>query len=236
MLEPPANPARFKTTGRHLYTFFQLEIEWHTENVDDVYDLTQDLFVRFAGKMMQRLEGDPRLDDMARARIEALANVPYDRIPFVTARDRVEAAGGTVNPHADGDLTHAEEHALSIAATGPFWLTDYPESVRDSLYRRMPSGTFATYDLMLPNGLGELATGGLRPDTAEDIRRQAGKLDAQPDMYYADWKARTGIQTGGLGFGIERLIRYCSGAPSVLDLRTAHDQGPNASIGAEASS
>lgn len=220
-------------TGRHLYTFFQLEIEWRTENVEEVYGLTQDILVRFANDLLRRMEGDPRLDDIVRMRIETLANVPFDRIPFAAARDRVEAAGGTVNPHAAGDLTHAEEYALSMAATGPFWLTDYPEGVRDSLYRRMPSGTFATYDLILPNGFGELATGGLRPDSADDILRQARKLDDEPHTYYADWKARTNVQTGGLGFGIERLIRYCSGVPSVLDLRTAHDHGPNARIGEE---
>ena len=129
-----------------------------------------------------------------------------------------------------GDLTHAEERALSEAAAAPFWITDYPDGVRDSLYRRSADGTFATYDLVLPGGYGELATGGLRPDSAADILRQAMRFSAAPHPYYAAWKARTALQTGGLGFGVERLVRYCSGAPSVLDLRFAHDHGPNARV------
>lgn len=217
-------------TGRHLYTFFQAEIEWRTESVDEVYDVIEAVLARFAEELIRRLSGR-RLDDAATTRIKALADIPYERLPFAQARQRVADVGGAVNPHATGDLTHAEEKALSEAATAPFWLTDYPDGVRDSLYRRTPVGTFATYDLILPQGHGELATGGLRPDSVHDILRQANRLGSSPHTYYAEWKARTQLQTGGLGFGVERLIRYCAGVPSVLDLRFAHDQGPNARIG-----
>jgi asparaginyl-tRNA synthetase len=219
-------------TGRHLYTFFQAEIEWRTERVEEVYDVIEELLADFAGSLRGRLECTGALDDSAAARLDALASVPYRRIPFTEARTAVQDAGGDVNPHAAGDLTHAEERALSEAASSPLWLTDYPEGVRDSLYRRTPSGTFATYDLLLPGGYGEVATGGLRPDSDTDIRRQAATFDRAPHPYYADWKARSSVQTGGLGFGVERLVRYVAGADSVLDLRFAHDQGPNARIGA----
>jgi asparaginyl-tRNA synthetase len=219
-------------TGRHLYTFFQLEIEWRTESVDDVYKVIEQLLATFATALRGRLQDSGRLDERAAGCLAAIASVPYRRIPFTDARSEVADAGGQVNPHAAGDLTHAEESALSKAAYAPFWLTDYPEGVRDSLYRRSAKGTFATYDLMLPAGYGEVATGGLRPDSAEDIRRQAESFDRAPHPFYADWRARCGVQTGGLGIGVERLVRYVAGAESVLDLRVAHDQGPNATIGA----
>lgn len=219
-------------TGRHLYTFYQAEIEWHTESVDEAYDVIESILAQFARELLGRLRA--RADAPAAARIGALATVPYERVPFARARERVHAVGGDVNPHASGDLTHAEERALCDAAAAPFWLTDYPDGVRDSVYRRGPDGTFATYDLMLPGVYGELATGGLRPDSAADILRQAHRLDRSPHPQYAEWKARTGLQTGGIGIGVERLIRYCAGAASVLELRAAHDQGPNAHIGEEA--
>lgn len=217
-------------TGRHLYTFFQVEIEWHTESVDEVYSVIESVLARFAQGLLGRLAGSGRLDSEAEGRIRELANIPYNKLTFAEARSQVADAGGVINPHAAGDLTHAQERVLSEAATGPFWLTDYPDGVRDSLYRRTPAGTFATYDLVLPQGHGELATGGLRPDSADDIVRQATKLGTSFHKHYAEWKARTQLQTGGLGFGLERLIRYCAGASSVLDLRFAHDHGPNEGI------
>ncbi len=217
-------------SGRHLYTFFQVEIEWRTESVSEVLSTTETLLAHMSELLLDRLAGTPLLNASALSRIRALSKGPYEQIPFESARARVKSVGGPVNPHASGDLTHDEEEALSRAADTPFWLTDYPAGVRDSLYRRLPSGRFATYDLVLPGGFGEVATGGLRPHSAEDIRLQAARLADAPHGYYAEWKGRTGIQTGGLGFGLERLVRYCAGLESVLDLRFAHDQGPNAAI------
>src|SRR5690606_9516513 len=202
-------------TGRHLYTFFQAEIEWHTESVDDVYGTIESVLGAFSENLLGRLVGSPRLDEPTARRIKALADAPFERLPFGDARARVADVGGAPNPHAGGDLTHAEEAVLSHASSAPFWLTDYPDGVRDSLYRRRPDGTFATYDLVLPEGHGELATGGLRPDSATDALRQASAFTDRAHPYYAAWKERTRIQTGGIGFGVERLIRYCSGADSV---------------------
>jgi asparaginyl-tRNA synthetase len=217
-------------TGRHLYTFFQAEIEWRTESVSEVLETIESILARFSEALLTRLASTDRHNVGAVQRISALAKTPYERIPFASARGRVTGVGGNTNPHAAGDLTHAEEDALSELAAAPFWLTDYPDGVRDSLYRRMADGTFATYDLVLPGRHGELATGGLRPDSAEDILRQARHLGTAAHPFYANWKARTGVQSGGLGFGVERLIKYCAGAPSVLDISFAHDQGPNGHI------
>ncbi|WGR93502.1 hypothetical protein MTX26_27700 [Bradyrhizobium sp. ISRA443] len=215
---------------RHLYSFFQVEIEWKTTDADDVYTAIETLLQDFSTDLLARRRARGELPEEAERRIAQLGRVPYERLPFAAARQRVQHVGGASNPHAAGDLTHSEETALSNAADAPFWLTEYPEGVRDSLYLRTPNGLFATYDLILPHGYGEVATGGLRPDSADAILAQARTLGEEPHPHYADWKRRTAIQTGGLGFGLERLVRYCAGAESILDLRVAHDQGPNAKI------
>jgi asparaginyl-tRNA synthetase len=220
-------------SGRHLYTFFQAEIEWCTDSEEEVYQTIESLLYAFANDLRHALQRAGNLSSDARKRLDMLSATPYERLAFSQARERVKSVGGTVNPHAAGDLTYDEEQALSRAAPAPFWLTDYPEGVRDSLYRRKSNGLFATYDLILPMGFGEVATGGLRPDSADAILNQARKLGEEPHTHYAEWKRRTRIQTGGLGFGVERLIRYCAGAENVLDLLVAHDQGPNASIKAQ---
>jgi asparaginyl-tRNA synthetase len=217
-------------SGRHLCSFFQVEIEWKTSDVDDVYRTIESVLSKMAIDLLARRRARGELTADAERRIALLATTPFERLPFAAARERVRGIGGNVNPHADKDLTHAEEEALARAAAAPFWVTEYPDGVRDSLYLRTQNGNFATYDLILPNGHGEVATGGLRPDSGDSIVAQARKLGEEPHPHYADWKRRTAIQTGGLGFGLERLVRFCSGAASVLDLRVAHDQGPNAII------
>lgn len=218
-------------TGRHLFTFFQVEIEWRTESTEDVFDTIESMLRSFAGHLAARVERAGVLSDLVADRLKKMSSTPYERLPFREARSRVHEAGGSVNPHAAGDLTHAEEKELATRISRPAWLTDYPDGVRDSLYRWSEEGHFRSYDLLLPDGFGEVATGGLRPASGEEIRGQAKKFDATPHQLYADWKDRTHVQTGGLGFGLERLISYCSGVDDVLQLRFAHDQGPNSSIG-----
>jgi asparaginyl-tRNA synthetase len=223
------------SSGRHLYTFFQVEIEWRTESVADVFATAEDLLSRFARAVRPLLPagvGRPAVE----ARLRSLEATPYPRVAFRDALSRVRGARPTSrpNPHNGNDLTHDEERRLSESFRVPFWLHDYPEGVRDSVYRRNASGTYDTYDLLLPEGVGEVLTGGLRAESAAEIVRQSKALTRTHHPDYAAWKDRTGVQSGGFGLGFERLVRYALAFPSVLDLRRFHDSGPNATIEAEA--
>ncbi|MBR1069139.1 amino acid--tRNA ligase-related protein [Bradyrhizobium liaoningense] len=208
---------------RHLYTFFQIEFELRTEDVAEVFEVGESLLSSFALRLLDRMS--PNLNASSRERISALVKVPYPRIPFEAAKQMIASTGPL-----GSDLTHAEESELGAKFQSPFWLCDYPEGVRDSLYRRGTNGLYKTYDLMLPFGDGELATGGLRPESGEEVVRQSRMLGKSYNPSYAEWKDRSGIQSGGFGIGLERLIKFCTGIRSILDVRMPHDSGPNATI------
>ncbi len=91
-------------SGRHLYSFFQIEIEWRTEDVDEVLSTTETLLAHTSELLRDRLAGSALLDQAALRRIDALGAGPYPRIPFGGARERVRSVGGHVNPHAAGDV------------------------------------------------------------------------------------------------------------------------------------
>jgi asparaginyl-tRNA synthetase len=227
----PGEPA----SGRHLYTFFQVEIEWRTEDVADVFATTEDLLSRFA-RALRGLLPAALARPLVEERLAALEATPYPRLAFPAALARVRAADPAArpNPHNANDLTHDEERRLSESFRVPFWLHDYPEGVRDSVYRRNARGTYDTYDLLLPFGIGEVLTGGLRAESGAEIVRQSKALARAHHPDYAAWKDRSGVQSGGFGIGFERLVRFALGFPSILDVRRAHDSGPNATIEAEA--
>jgi asparaginyl-tRNA synthetase len=219
-------------SGRHLYSFFQIEIEWRTESVDDVFARAERILAGVASALPSLVPGELIAAPGVAQRIASLAATPYPRVRFddALARVRGRAASAPQNPHNANDLTAEEESLLASDAASPFWIHDYPEGVRDSLYRRNARGTYDTYDLMLPFGCGELLTGGLRPESADEVRRQSRALGIAVHPGYAEWKERTRIQSGGFGVGLERLVRYCCAARSVLDVRRRHDSGPNAGI------
>lgn len=207
-------------SARHLYTFFQVEIEWRTDSIEDVFSIAEKIFFDFSTKML--MSGD--IPVQARERLTALCARPYPRLTFADALKRVR---GEQKGKKLPDLTVQEEERLCNMFKSPVWIHDYPEGVRDSLYRRNNRGLYDTYDLLLPFGLGEVSTGGLRPESKEEIIRQSALVGKTLHPSYAEWKARTRIQTAGFGIGLERLIRYVGCYKSILETRRSHDCGPN---------
>jgi asparaginyl-tRNA synthetase len=206
---------------RHLYTFHQIEVELRTESVDEVITLAETIISDSAKQVS--LFAEQTWGAGASIYCTTLESVPFPRISFSEAAGLVGLSG---NPR---ELTLDEEEVLGLEVGRPYWIVDYPEGVRDSLYR-FNGKTYDTYDLMLPVRGGELATGGLRPESAQEVRRQSALVGGQPNEWYADWKERTGLQSGGFGIGFERLVRYIIGAESVVDVVPFHDRGPNLRI------
>lgn len=220
-------------SGRHLYTFFQIEIEWRCEDLFEVFDRAEEILREVGTNLLNVMPSELTQDPEVKKRLKSLTAEGYPRITFEEAVSRVRKHGETpqeVNAHNANDLTLAEEYELSMQFNSPFWIYDYPEGVRDSLYRRNSHGKYDTYDLILPFGFGELSTGGLRPDSKEEILRQSGLFDKAVNQDYMDFKERSGVQTGGFGIGLERFLRFVANVDNVLDLIQPHDFGPNNTI------
>jgi asparaginyl-tRNA synthetase len=224
---------REETSGKHLNTFFQVEVEIKNSGMTEAMDLAESVLSAATAEFIRKGPGEPLLGLPAASRnLLSLLRIPYERVTFSEAKRLV----GTL-PTDTQDLTGREERALSNMFDRPVWVCHYPEGVRDSLYRRNEEGLYDTYDLVLPFGHGELATGGVRADTAGEVLRQSRQLTKQPFMEaekfsteYADWKEQTGVQSAGFGIGLERFVQFCVGACSILEVRQAHDSGPNAEL------
>lgn len=206
---------------RHLYTFHQVEVELRTESIDEVISLGEAIISESADRVS--LYAEKTWGTAASGFSSNLSSVPFPRVAFSDAAHLVGLRG---EPR---ELTLEEEEVLGLKIGRPYWIVAYPEGVRDSLYR-YNGRTYDTFDLMLPVRGGELATGGLRPDSAQEVRRQSALVGGRPNEWYADWKERTALQTGGFGIGFERLVRYMAGAESVVEVIPFHDRGPNIRI------
>jgi asparaginyl-tRNA synthetase len=208
---------------KHLYNFFQFEIEWRTESMEAVFQTGEQLLCAVAECTLRDLEARGlSTDETVLRNITALAKADYPRIRFVEA---LEMLGKDTRKPVD--LNPDDDARLTLMFDKPFWIYDYPEGVRDSIYHRNDRGFYDTYDLMLPFGYGELTTGGVRCKTGAEIVRQSQVLGKAYSAQYAAWKDRAGIQTAGFGIGLERLLRYMSGAETILEFVQYHDDGPN---------
>jgi asparaginyl-tRNA synthetase len=211
-------------SNRHLYNFFQFEIEWRTESMESVFE-TGESFLKKVGLLLKDLTESNELHDQAKRNISSLISGEYPKITFSEASKRIGR-----NKNSTQDFTAEDDIILTNQFDTPFWIYDYPEGVRDSIYHKNDRSNYDTYDLMLPFGYGELSTGGIRCKNSCDIIEQSKKLGKSYNPAYAEWKERTRIQTAGFGIGLERFLKFISGMENILEFVQYHDDGPNSMI------
>jgi len=215
---------------KHLNTFFQIEVEWKTQSMREVFEVTESLLVKTSGYIREKIEKSKvKVSDKAMKHLSSMSLGDFPRISFSEALTRVGA-----DPDRRTDLSLEEDMKLSAQFDRPFWIYNYPKGVRDAVYHENDEGNYDTYDLMLPFGYGEISTGGIRPNSGDAIYEQSIDNLGEPletlTHGHAEWKRKTNIQTAGFGIGFERLLRFLSGSHTVLDFIQAHDHGPNSLI------
>jgi asparaginyl-tRNA synthetase len=101
----------------------------------------------------------------------------------------------------------------------PFFVTDYPKGSRGFYDRENPDapGYLRNFDLIAPEGYGELCSGSEREYDYRRIVARIRETGENPAKYgwYLDL-VREGIPaSAGFGIGVERLTRYIAGLDMV---------------------
>ncbi len=173
-----------ENSGKHLYNFFQFEIEWHTSNMTDVFEQGEAILISLAKNILEN-----KLITHSKIGLRNIKALTKPGYPTITFSEGHSLIGNS--PNLKRDFTPEEDEKLTKLFDTPFWIYDYPEGVRDSIYHQNSKGSYDTYDLMLPFGYGELTTGGIRPKTAEEILTQSKRLGKSYSNIYAEWKNKS---------------------------------------------
>ncbi len=194
-------PASCRDTGRHLIEFSQVDIEFR--------GATKDQFIRFAEGLVRHVIGSVRTacaDELAQlGRTLEVPEAPFPKHESHELRAR----------HGD----RFEERA-SAEAVCPFWILNLPREFydREDPVRR---GYYHNYDLVWPGGFGEALSGGER-DWEHDVLVRKIRERGQDPEAFAPYLAlaRSGllVPSAGGGLGVERLVRYLTGAPHIRDV------------------
>ncbi|PUA33259.1 MAG: hypothetical protein B7O98_02150 [Zestosphaera tikiterensis] len=200
--EPPHN----LSTGRHLVEFTQLDLEWSGATVDDVIKLGEKLVYESCLDVKERLnhivsEFNPDLKCF---------KPPYRRLSFKEVLEVVRGLGYEVS--AGGELPQEAEEGLSKAFKEPFWIVGFPSSSRGFYYlkdERDPTVN-RDFNLILPEGYGEVIDGGEREYRYEYVVNRLRELNEDLERYSWFLNAlKAGIApTAGFGLGVERYTRY----------------------------
>jgi asparaginyl-tRNA synthetase len=188
-------------TGWHLYEFTQLEVEMAYGKMEDVFRLFEDLIRISIVATKDWAENSDMLGER---------DLRTPRTPFrVYRRAELEDQHG-----------RSWEEVVSQKIIDPIWVTDLPREFYD--YQDETSGVWRNFDLLLPDGYGEVASGAEREhDYAKIVR----KLD-RDGVKKEDYKFLLDIAkdkklkpSAGAGLGIERFVAYVCGTQHVAEVQ-----------------
>lgn len=177
-------------TGRHAYEFTQLDFEIAHGKMKDVFNLVEDLII----------ESLRYIKENHKEELEKLnVKIRIPEKPFkVYRREELEEKYGK-----------DWEEKSSIYNKEPFWVINIPRYFYD--YEDIERGEWRNYDLILPEGYGEVLSGGEREYEYEKILNKMKRDGVRIENYkYLLDLAKDGklIPSAGGGIGIERLLRW----------------------------
>lgn len=210
-LEPSAS----RKTGRHLAEFYQLDLEVAHGTCDELMTLGDTLMF----EVIQSVRHECKEQLTTLRRTLQLPTKPLPRITFAEALELLKSEEFHLD--ATKELPWEAEHHLSTLFDTPFWVTEYPATSRGFYYLRDVDHPkiVRSMDLLLPDGYGELSSGGEREYTIEGVTARMRETGEDPVKYrwYLDMLAEGIPPSAGFGIGMERLTRYVCGIPHIWE-------------------
>ena len=208
-LEPPETIS----TQRHLAEFHQIDVEMAGGRRADVIRLLEDLLRHQAAAI--EAENGAELTHLGRspAAFKSLQERPFDRMTHAAAVSALRDLGHDQSP--DAEIDWRGEEILSRATGKPFFITDYPKGSRgftDGESLTEP-GTLRNFDLIAPDGYGEICSGGEREYEYRRLVTRMRETGENPSKYawYLEIAKQGLPSSAGFGLGVQRLTRYLAG-------------------------
>jgi asparaginyl-tRNA synthetase len=211
-------PLETSSTSRHLAEFHQIDVEMAGASRETITYVAEGLVTHAVRRVLATMPGElTALGRCADAFAGLLDEQPFGRMTHHDAVLDLHDLGHPQSP--DAEIDWAGERLLSARHTRPFFITDYPKGSRGFYDRESPEcrGSLRNFDLIAPEGYGELCSGSEREHDYARIVTRIRETGENPAKYgwYLDL-AREGIPaSAGFGLGVERFTRYVAGLHSV---------------------
>ncbi len=205
----PAFRAEKSKTAKHLTEFWMIEAEQAFADQKENMEVQEGLLSR----MVERVIANRQAELKTLGRTLKQPEIPFQRMTYDEARSVAEKKGF---PFEWGDdLPTEAERAISLTQDSPFFVTDYPLTARSfyhMTYEDRPKVTKSA-DLIAPEGIGELATGGQRIHDYQQLMDRIAKQDLPTESFswYLELRKFGMPPHSGFGIGVERTTRWIAG-------------------------
>jgi asparaginyl-tRNA synthetase len=224
----PSFRAERSRTVRHLAEFSHLEAEAPWVTLEDILKVQEQLVsYMIQNTIKERAE---EITYLKRDLIELKkVEPPFERLSYEKAIEILNSEGFMITQE-DGskrqmqfgdDLNIDSERELTKNMSRPIFVVGYPLAIKPFYVKEDPDrkGIGLAADMLAPQGLGEITSGGLREDNIISITERIKKEGLNPAAYdwYLDLRKYGSVPHGGFGLGIERLVRWITNAGDIKD-------------------
>lgn len=205
----PAFRAEKSKTSKHLTEFWMIEAEQAFSDQRENMEIQERLLKRMLVQVIEKKEKELKV--LGRKIKEF--SLPLPRISYDEAREFLIKKG--IKFEWGEDIPTEAERELSSSMETPFFITDYPLSARSFYHMTYPDRKNVTVsaDLIAPEGFGELATGGQRIHSYEELvkRIEEQGLKKESFSWYIELRKYGMPPHSGFGIGVERTTRWIAG-------------------------
>jgi len=190
-----------RTSGKHLFEFSQVDFEIAHAKRDDVFSFMEGFMSHIVEQA--KLQCGAELSYLGRHLRDIKG--PF---PRYTTHELEQIYG------------EDWEHAASLENKTPFWALCHKREFYDRQDPEQP-GHFLNYDLVYPEGFGEALSGAEREYEYDKImaRVSVDKLKMERYAPYLEFAKQGLVPSAGGGFGVERLVKFLSGAKHIGDVQ-----------------
>ncbi len=205
----PAFRAEKSKTAKHLTEFWMIEAEQAFAEQPENMIVQEGLLSKMVERVVERRQ--PELKTLGRTL--KVPQRPFPRVSYDEARVIAERKG--LGFEWGEDIPTEAERAISMTQESPFFITDYPLSARSFYHMTYPDRPKVTKsaDLIAPEGIGELATGGQRLHDYDELmaRIKGQDLPTESFSWYLELRKYGMPPHSGFGIGVERTTRWIAG-------------------------
>lgn len=216
----PSFRAEKSKTSRHLTEYWHAEMEEAWAKFEGLQDHAENLIQHVMKKVLENNQEELKLLERDTKTLKATATKKFPRITYTEALDILDKKN-KMKVEWGKDLRTVEEDELTKHYDTPVIVTLYPKEVKAFYMKEDPKNpkTVQGFDVLAPEGYGELVGGSEREDKIEKIETRLREMGEDPKNYtfYLDTRRYGSVPHGGFGMGVERLISWICGLDNIKD-------------------
>ncbi|MCL6500728.1 MAG: asparagine--tRNA ligase [Candidatus Pacearchaeota archaeon] len=216
----PSFRAEKSKTARHLTEYWHAEMELPWVDLNGLIDYAEKLIRHIVKRVLENNQKEMEILNRDVKKLKPILTKSFARITYDDALKLLKKNFNIAIPWGK-DLRTIEEDKLSRLFDTPVFVTHYPKEIMAFYKPRDPKNPRVAlcFDLIGPEGHGELIGGSIRDLDIEELKRSLKSKGEKIEdySYYLDTRRYGSVPHGGFGMGVERVVKWLCDLATIKD-------------------